>query len=127
MCAWRSARFFLFRDLGIAEATNGKVIAHLVKANMAPETETGWHRHEADFQIVNMTKGRAKFMYESKATLVDAGDVVHQRASIAHYLFDYSSDIQCLEIVPQQISSVWISSRRVRCLRLCLGSNAAGP
>ena len=33
--------FFLYRDLGIAEATNGKVIAHLVKANMAPETGTG--------------------------------------------------------------------------------------
>ena len=30
--------FFLYRDLGIAEATHGKVIAHLVKANMAPET-----------------------------------------------------------------------------------------
>ena len=41
--------FFLYRDLGIAEATNGKVIAHLVKANMAPEVGTGWHRHEADF------------------------------------------------------------------------------
>ncbi len=28
--------FFLYRDLGVAEATHGKVIAHLVKANMAP-------------------------------------------------------------------------------------------
>jgi hypothetical protein len=60
--------FFLYRDLGIADATNGKVIAHLVKANMAPETGTGWHRHEADFQIVIMTKGWAKFMYEDKET-----------------------------------------------------------
>ena len=30
--------FFLYRDLGIAGATNGKVIAHLVKANLPPET-----------------------------------------------------------------------------------------
>ena len=51
--------FFLYRDLGIAEATHGKVIAHLVKANRAPETGTGWHKHEADFQIVIMTKGWA--------------------------------------------------------------------
>jgi hypothetical protein len=35
--------FFLYRDLGIAEATLGKVITHLVKANMAPETGTGGH------------------------------------------------------------------------------------
>ena len=60
--------FFLYRDLGIADATNGKVIAHLVKANMAPETGTGWHRHEADFQIVIMVKGWARFMYEDKET-----------------------------------------------------------
>ncbi len=29
--------FFPYRDLGIAEATHGKVIAHLVRANRAPE------------------------------------------------------------------------------------------
>lgn len=44
---WRD--FFLYRDLGIAKATEGKVIAHLVRANMAPGEGTGWHRHEADF------------------------------------------------------------------------------
>lgn len=37
--------FFLYRDLGIAKATHGKVIAHLVKANLPPTTGTGWHRH----------------------------------------------------------------------------------
>lgn len=82
--------FFLYRDLGIAEATHGKVIAHLVKANMAPEAGTGWHRHEAEFQIVIMVKGWARFMYEDQETLVEAGDVVHQRPGIRHYLFDYS-------------------------------------
>lgn len=77
--------FFLYRDLGVAEATKGKVIAHLVKANMAPETGTGWHRHDADFQIVIMTKDWARFMYEDKPTLVEAGDVVHQRLGICHF------------------------------------------
>ena len=33
--------FFLYRDLGIADATNGKVIAHLVKANKPPQDGTG--------------------------------------------------------------------------------------
>ena len=99
--------FFLYRDLGIAEATNGRVIAHLVKANRAPETGTGWRRHEADFQIVIMTKGWAKFMYEDKEALVEAGDVVHQRPGIPHYLFDYSPDMEYLEIVsPADFTSV---------------------
>jgi mannose-6-phosphate isomerase-like protein (cupin superfamily) len=93
--------FFLYRDLGIAAATGGQVICHLVKANpeMPPVDGTGWHRHDCDFQIVIMTKGWARFMYEDKPTLVQAGDVVHQRPGIVHYLYDYSPDMEYLEIV----------------------------
>jgi len=93
--------FFLYRDLGIADATGGQVICHLVKANpdLPPETGTGWHKHLCEFQIVIMTKGWARFMYEDKSTLVQAGDVVHQRPGITHYLYDYSEDMEYLEIV----------------------------
>ena len=91
--------FFIYRDLGVAEATAGKVIAQLVRTNNAPEKGTGWHLHEADFHIVLMIKGWAKFMYEDKETLVSAGDCVHQRPGIVHYLFDYSPDMEYLEIV----------------------------
>jgi mannose-6-phosphate isomerase-like protein (cupin superfamily) len=93
--------FFLYRDLGIADATGGQVICHLVKANpdLPPEEGTGWHKHECEFQIVIMTKGWARFMYEDKSTLVQAGDVVHQRPGITHYLYDYSEDMEYLEIV----------------------------
>jgi quercetin dioxygenase-like cupin family protein len=90
--------FFLYRDLGIADATNGKVIAQLVKANLPPADGTGWHIHKAEFHIVLMLKGWARFMYEDKATLVAAGDCVHQRPGITHYLFDYSPDMEYLEI-----------------------------
>ncbi|MDP3842363.1 MAG: cupin domain-containing protein [Oxalobacteraceae bacterium] len=91
--------FFLYKDLGIAAATGGRVLAQLVKANMAPQQGTGWHRHEADFHIVFMLKGWARFMYEDKETLVAAGDCVHQRPGITHYLFDYSEDMEYMEIV----------------------------
>lgn len=91
--------FFLYRDLGIAKATHGKVIAHLVKANLPPEKGTGWHIHHSDFQIVIMLKGWARFMYNGKETLVEAGDCVHQRPGMVHYLYDYSPDMEYLEIV----------------------------
>jgi quercetin dioxygenase-like cupin family protein len=91
--------FFLYRDLGVAQATKGKVIAHLVKANLPPENGTGWHYHVAEFQLVIMMKGWARFMYEDKPTLVSAGDCVHQAPGIVHYLFDYSPDMEYLEIV----------------------------
>jgi quercetin dioxygenase-like cupin family protein len=91
--------FFEYRDLGIAEATGGRVIAQLVRAKDAPEAGTGWHHHVADFHIVIMLKGWAKFMYEDKDTLVSAGDCVHQRPGIMHYLYDYSPDMEYLEVV----------------------------
>ena len=34
----------------MSAATKGKVIAHLVKANLPPTDGTGWHKHIADFQ-----------------------------------------------------------------------------
>jgi len=83
----------------VADATHRKVIAHLVKANMAPEKGTAWHRHEADFQIVVMVKGWARFMYEDQVTLLQAADGVHQRPGIRHDLFDHSPDMEYLEIV----------------------------
>jgi len=99
--------FFVYRDLGVADATHGRVIAHITKANMQPEQGTGWHIHVADFQIVYMLKGWAKFMYEDKETLVQAGDCIHQRPGIVHYLFDYSEDMEYLEIVgPADFGSV---------------------
>ena len=91
--------FFLYKDLGIADATHGRVIAQLVKANEAPERGTGWHRHEAEFHIVLMLKGWARFMYEGVETLVAPGDCVHQRPGIVHFLFDYSPDMEYLEVV----------------------------
>ncbi|MBU3563396.1 MULTISPECIES: cupin domain-containing protein [unclassified Polynucleobacter] len=102
--------FFLYKDLGVAKATKGKVIAHLVKANKPPENGTGWHYHVAEFQIVIMTKGWAKFMYEDKVTLVEAGDVVHQMPGITHFLFDYSPDMEYLEIVgPADFGTIPVS------------------
>jgi len=101
--------FFVYRDLGVAKATHGKVIAQLVRANAAPEAGTGWHVHEAEFHIVYMLKGWAKFMYEDQETLVSAGDCVHQAPGIRHFLFDYSPDMEYLEVVgPADFASVGV-------------------
>lgn len=90
--------FFSYRDLGVKSATKGLVIAQLVRANSAPESGTGWHIHEAEFHIVYMLKGWARFMYEDQETLVEAGDCVHQAPGIRHFLFDYSADMEYLEV-----------------------------
>lgn len=90
--------FFSYRDLGVETATHGKVEAQLVRAIAPPDKGTGWHIHEADFHIVYMIKGWARFMYEDQETLVSAGDCIHQAPGIRHCLFDYSPDMEYLEV-----------------------------
>jgi len=54
--------FFVYRDLGVSDATAGKVLVQLTRAQNAPEKGTGWHYHVADFHLVIMLKGWARFM-----------------------------------------------------------------
>ena len=74
--------FFIYRDLGVAEATAGKVIAQLVRANNAPEKGTDWHRHEADFHIVIMTKGAAQDLCDK---LLQYLRTHYVQAGVGHY------------------------------------------
>ena len=52
-----------------------------------------------------MLKGWARFMYGDQETLVAAGDCV-QAPGIVHYLFDYSPDMEYLEIVGADFKSI---------------------
>lgn len=107
--------FFLYRDLGIKEATGGKVVAQIVTASHPPEAGTGWHRHGAEFHIAYMLKGWARFMYEDRDTLVKARDCVHQVPGICHYLYDYSPDMEYLEIVsPADFTTIDVAGLRYR-------------
>ncbi len=101
--------FFVYRDLGVAAATGGRVIAQIVRAKTPPMSGTGWHFHEAEFHMIYMLKGWARFMYEEQNTLVETGDCIHQRPGIRHYLFDYSLDMEFLEIVgPANFKSIGV-------------------
>jgi quercetin dioxygenase-like cupin family protein len=94
--------FFAYRDMGIIAATHGKLRVQLVRAlRKASEAEggTGFHFHTADLHVVYMVHGWAKFDYDGADTLVEAGDCIHQRPGIVHNLYDWSDDMEFLEIV----------------------------
>ena len=44
-------------------------------------------------------------MYEDEETLVAAGDCVHERPGFATILFDYSPDMEYLEVVAARFST----------------------
>jgi quercetin dioxygenase-like cupin family protein len=94
--------FFVYRDTGINAATKGKLRVQLVRtAHKSSEAKggTGFHFHTVDVHVVYMIRGWAKFDYDGVDTLVEAGDCVHQRPGIVHSLYDWSDDMEFMEII----------------------------
>src|SRR4029077_13456649 len=56
--------FFQYRDLGIRDATNGAVVAHVIRAKPDAQMHPERHHHEVEFQMVYVLKGWVKFHYE---------------------------------------------------------------
>ena len=89
--------FFVYRDTGVTTATNGKIRVQMVRAaHKSSEAKggTGFHFHTA-----YMVRGWARLDYDGVNTLVEAGDCVHQRPGIVHSLYDWSDDMEFMEII----------------------------
>jgi len=92
--------FFDYRDLGIEEATDGRVVAHVIRAAKGAEFSGQPHLHRTDFQMVYILKGWIEFEYEGHGKVrLEAGSCVHQPPSIRHREIAHSPDIEMLEIV----------------------------
>jgi quercetin dioxygenase-like cupin family protein len=107
--------FVEYRDMGIAAATNGVLRVQLVRAarkSSDAKGGTGVHFHTANIHVVYMVHGWAKFDYDGVDTLVEAGDCVHQRPGIIHSLYDWSDDMEFMEIIlPGDFATTEIAAR----------------
>ena len=92
--------FFEYRDLGIKTATGGRVGAHVTRAKPgAGHSNSRWHRHALDVQLVYILKGWVRFDYDGVGeVLLEAGACVHQSPDIRHVEIAHSDDIEILEI-----------------------------
>ncbi len=92
--------FFEYRDLGVKEATEGRVAAHVIRAAAGKKFSSQPHRHETEFQLVYILKGWIEFEYEGQGVVrLEAGSCVHQPPGIRHKELGHSEDIEMLEIV----------------------------
>lgn len=90
---------FEYRDLGIAAATRGRAMAHIIRAKPGAHGGFGWHRHRLDFQMYYVLKGWVKFNYEGVGeVLAEAGSCVHQPPGIRHAEIAHSDDLELLEV-----------------------------
>jgi quercetin dioxygenase-like cupin family protein len=99
---------FEYRDLGIDDATGGKMMAHVIRAKPGAHQGFGWHKHNLDFQIYYVLKGWVKFDYEGVGEVVaEAGSCVHQPPGIRHAEIDHSDDLELIEItLPAEFETV---------------------
>ena len=92
--------FFEYRDLGIKDATGGRVVAHVIRAAAGTDFSSQPHLHHTTFQLVYVLKGWIEFEYEGHDRVrLEAGSCVHQPPQIRHREVGHSEDIEMLEIV----------------------------
>jgi quercetin dioxygenase-like cupin family protein len=100
--------FFEYRDLGIKEATAGRVVAHVIRAIPGVQAMPQRHHHEVEFQMVYVLKGWIRFDYEGVGEVtLSAGSCVHQPPGIRHTELGHSDDLELVEIVmPAEFETV---------------------
>jgi uncharacterized cupin superfamily protein len=56
--------FFAYRDLGIRDASGGRIGAHVIRAVPGTHPQPQWHAHALEFQMVYVLRGWVEFEYE---------------------------------------------------------------
>ncbi|MEA3193436.1 MAG: hypothetical protein QOD26_1769 [Betaproteobacteria bacterium] len=92
--------YFEYRDLGIAKATRGRAVAHVIRARPGKAPHGEWHWHDLDVQFVYVLKGSAVFEYEGIGRVtMQAGTCFYQPPRIRHREICHSRDLQMIEFV----------------------------
>jgi len=91
-----------YRDLGVAEASQGLARAHVIRliGPCDPAEVSKLHFHDVDFQMVYVLKGWVKTYMEGQGeTLMQEGSSWTQPPRIKHLIMDYSDDVELLEVI----------------------------
>ena len=89
-----------YRDLGLAEATQGRIGIKHIRAIMPLPKATGWHWHDMSAHFVYVLKGWITFRFAGvdDEVTVEAGSGLSQPAGVAHNVVARSDDLEVLEI-----------------------------
>ena len=92
--------FFDYRDLGIQQATQGRVVAHVIRSAQGADFSGKPHLHETTFQMVYVLKGWIEFDYEGQGKVrLEAGSCAYQPPGLRHQELGHSADLEMLEVV----------------------------
>src|SRR5262245_33413601 len=101
--AWtKGLRGFLeYRDLGLAEATQGRVGATIARAIRTYEPGSGAprHTHDVGFHVIFVMRGWFRSEFEGLGEVIlRAGDCLSYEGEIPQQHIEYSDDFQVMQI-----------------------------
>jgi mannose-6-phosphate isomerase-like protein (cupin superfamily) len=106
--------YAMYRDLGIADATQGLAVAHVIRliGPCNPAEVSKLHFHDVEFQMVYVLKGWIKTYIEGQGeTLMKQGSSWTQPPRIRHLVMDYSDDVELLEVIlPAEFKTVELAT-----------------
>lgn len=93
--------YAVYRDLGVAAATNGVAQAHVIRMTRPWTPDVGKrHYHSVTFQLIYVLKGWIRGEFDGDGEHVfRAGSCWIQPPGIKHSVLDYSDDVELLEII----------------------------
>jgi quercetin dioxygenase-like cupin family protein len=100
--------FFKYRDLGVTDATAGKMRAQLTSATQGMGQPTGWHYHVCEHQLVYMIKGWVDLEFEDGRKIhLTPGDSLMIPGGMRHNETGTADELELLEVsVPAEIRTV---------------------
>ena len=100
--------FFKYRDLGLEEASNGRMRAYHSSAIAGMVEPTGWHYHTCEMQFVYVLKGTIVLEFEDGTVgTFGPGDSLFIPGGVRHNEIYASEDKETLEVsVPGKIGTV---------------------
>jgi quercetin dioxygenase-like cupin family protein len=99
--------FFKYKDLGVSEATDGKMRAQIMLAT-AEMQETGWHYHLCDAQFIYTLRGWVDLVFEDGRHIrVSEGESLLIPGGMKHNELAISDDFELLELsIPAKMGTV---------------------
>lgn len=100
--------FFEYLDLGVTQASEGQLMAQVMKTKAGLSKPTGWHYHTSEGQFIYVIKGWVDLDFETGDSIrVAEGQSLYIPGGMKHNETATSEELEILEVsVPSEMGTV---------------------
>ena len=99
--------FMTYRELGVTEASHGRIRAQVTASSAGLSKPTGWHVHLCEGQFVYMLSGWVDLAFADRKVRISAGDSIYIPGNTPHNEIATSENFELVEVsVPAAMGTV---------------------